>query len=375
MNYEGVLIDKDSLQIGMTLFADIFDAKGNILISKETVLKDYHIFKIKGLERYSKIAIKKLIKTSQKTKNSVSTKKTIKTPINIIRQETKTKIKSSLSQFNDNSNPNMKILFEITEQILDSILSSENLLYEIDRIQSSDDYLYNHTINTTILSLLIGISVGLKKDKLISLSKGALFSNIGKLQIDPFLLSKVTELKDYEYDEIKKYPFYGYDFMKKSPDMDEDALDCILHCREKWDGTGYPDGLKAEQISLFAQIVSLASFFDAVCSDRPYESPILPYKAMSLAFDEVNTHFSPYILKKAIRILGYYDVGMFVELKTGEMARIIKINRHKPVLTLIQNFRLNSPSQVYEIDMKRNPSVRIKDVLVKSEYKDKLLGM
>lgn len=378
-----IKIDKENLKLGMEVAVDIYDNNGNILISKHTKLNEFHLKKLSAFValKYVYIISGARTQTSATSAGEEAAASDAPSgteerdapgfseiPVEQIRSAVFKKIKSNLDSFSEQSASNFAILFQVVEQIIEKILSFDSLVYEINRMQSSDDYLYNHSINTTILSILIGISMGFKSNDLYSLGKGAFFSDIGKLQIDPLLLLKPGELTADEFEQVKKYPEYGYRFMKHFPEMDENALDCILHAREKYDGTGYPHGLKNDEISIFAKIVGLASYFDALCNDRHHKSALSPYKAMSKAFDEVNTHFDADLLKKTVKILGYYDVGMFVELQSSDLAKIVRCARHKPLLKIIQTSIVNNSSHTYEIDMAKNPSVKIKDVLVKSEY-------
>lgn len=382
-NTKMMKIDKNNLKEGMEIAADIYDMRGNVLIAQFTKLKTFHLQKISTLTNTKYVYILAPGTAEDMFNATLSNEAELcgkaeklgykSMPVDQVRTSVFKKVKENLDLFSENASTNFEILFQVVEQIIESILSYEDLVYEMNRIQSADAYLYNHCINTAILSILIGISSGMKSEELYSLGKGAFFADIGKLQIDPFILMKPTELTPEEYEIVKKYPEYGYSFMKNFPEMDERALDCILHSRERIDGKGYPHGLKKDQISLPAKIVGLASYFDALCSDRPYRNSLSPYKAMSKLFGEVDDCFDAELLKRAIKILGYYDVGMYVELQSNDLAKVIRSARYKPLLRIIQVSVMNDPAHVYEIDMAKNPSVKIKDVLVKSEY-ERLIG-
>ncbi len=376
MQGKSLKIEKEKIKVGMTVAVDVSDIKGKVLISSGIKLKDYHIDKINSLHDLKYIYIvNPYAKNNEEVLeefDSVEIEEVEKISVEQIREEVSEQVKTNLKSFADPSDPSFVILFDVVEKLLSSILENEKLLYEVNKIQSADNYIYNHSINTAILSILVGISMGFKKEELFSIGKGAFFSDIGKLQIDPLILSKPDNLSPEEMEEVKRYPEYGYEFMKSFDEMDKNALESILYARERWDGTGYPKGLSGTRIHTYAQIVGFASCFDALCSERVYRSAVSPYKAMSLTCNEVDRQFNSEILKKAIKILGYYNVGMFVELTSSDIAKVRKKGRHKPVLTLIQGVGVNNVSHVYEIDMAKNPSVKIKEVLLKTEY-DKLI--
>ncbi len=374
MRDKTIKINKADLKQDMELAINIYNAKGSILVAEGTKLKNFHIKSIQSMEKVDFVEVWPS-EREEDSSNSLSSDENAsekELTVDEIRKSVSEKVRENLTFYSDKSESNLKVLFKVVQQIIDSVLSSENLVYEIGKINSSDEYLYNHCINSTILSLLIGIAVGFKSNELYSLARGAFFSDIGKLMMDPELINKESELSEEEYQLIKKYPEYGYNLMKGYEEMDENALDCILHSREKIDGTGYPHGLKGDEISIYAQIVGLATFFDSLCSKTSYRDAFNPYKAMSLAMEEEGVYFSRDLLKKMVKILGYYDVGMLVELNSSDIAIVVKKCRYKPLLNVVNLNKNRRESHVYEIDMVKNPSVKIKDVIFKSELTDKM---
>ncbi len=372
MRGKKIKINKVDLKQDMELAINIYNANGSILVAEGTKLKSFHIKSIQSMQNIDCVEILFSERNSESKNDSTSpVKKDIihKNELSAeeIRKNVSQKVKENLNLYSDKSESNLKVLFKVVQQIIDSVLDSENLVYEIGKINASDEYLYNHCINSTILSLIIGIAMGFKSNDLYSLARGAFFSDIGKLAMDQNIILKESELSEEEYDLVKKYPEYGYSLMNKYEEMDEKALDCILHSRERVDGTGYPHGLKGDEISLYAQIVGLATFFDSLCSKTSYRDALTPYKAMTVTLNEEGIHFFPELLKRMVKILGYYDVGMVVELHSSDIARVIKRSRHKPVLNIINLNKHKTESHIYEIDMAKNPSVKIKNVILRSE--------
>ncbi len=366
MSEFSVYLEKSKIRPGMILAADLYDRFGNILICSGTVLDNFFIDKITGNDVLDEIAI--VDRRSDISSDRDFKEKSVNSmKIDIIRKKTSKSVKKAIDNLKADNNQSMTVLFEIVERIIEEILESDNLVYEIERLQSVDSYIYSHIINTTVISILVGIAKGLHKKELTSLAKGAFFSDSGKLQIDPDIIRKPGRLTEEEYEEVKKYPLYGYDFMSSFEEMDENALKGIVEARERWDGTGYPLGLKGDEISLYGQIIGFSSYFDALTSNRAYKDAIDPYLAMTMAVREAGQSFSPEIVKKACVMLGYYDKGMLVKLKGGEIAKVISSNRYKPVLAIVYDPNVQSTTRSFEIDMKKNPAVKIDEVLVFSD--------
>lgn len=142
-------------------------------------------------------------------------------------------------------------------------------------LDSRDTYTSNHTQNVARYALEIAKKMKLPKDVCEVIYKGGLLHDIGKIGIPETVLLKPARLNDDEYKIIKRHPVIGYDIIKHISDFNENGiLDIVLHHHERYDGTGYPKGLKGEQIPLAARIMAIADTFDAMTSTRVYRHEI-----------------------------------------------------------------------------------------------------
>ena len=149
-----------------------------------------------------------------------------------------------------------------------------------------------HNFRVSYLSGLLGQKLNLPKKQLQSLMKGAFLHDIGKIGISDNILLKNGKLDDDEWEEMKLHPILGKELIDNLPWFD-DALDIIVHHHEKFDGTGYPDGLKEEKIPLNARLFAVIDVFDALVSKRPYKEPMEKDKALKIIKSEKGTHFDP----------------------------------------------------------------------------------
>ena len=167
-----------------------------------------------------------------------------------------------------------------TRQLEESYFSSmESLARAID---ARDPSTFGHSRRVADISLEIGRAMGLRPDELDTLRRAALLHDMGKIGVEDRVLRKTGPLSDEEWDEMKEHPRIGYRVLSGLSFL-RPSLDGVLHHHERWDGGGYPDGLKAGAISAYVRVLTLADVLDAMTSERPYHSA-LPFEN---AVDEV----------------------------------------------------------------------------------------
>ncbi len=160
-------------------------------------------------------------------------------------------------------------------RLLEEMERVDNVLFTIAKIvEAKDYYTKGHIQRVTSYAYSIGLTMGLNERELKTLKIGALLHDIGKVAIPDAILTKKGPLTMEEMEVIKRHPTLGYRICKPLATMKE-ALEIILYHHERWDGTGYPKGLKGEEIPLLARIVAVADVFDAITSKRIYNSRAL----------------------------------------------------------------------------------------------------
>ena len=142
-------------------------------------------------------------------------------------------------------------------------------------IDAKDEYTRGHSERVTKFSVIIGKYLGLNAIELERIKVAGLLHDIGKIGIDDKILRKPGILTAEEFEEMKKHPVIGYNILEPIKELKEINKGVKYH-HEKWDGSGYPEGLKGEQIPLIARIIAVADTFDAMTSRRPYQDPMEP---------------------------------------------------------------------------------------------------
>lgn len=156
-----------------------------------------------------------------------------------------------------------------------------------DTIEKRDPYTGGHTKRVVDYSLLIGKTLGLADSELEEVRLAAILHDIGKIGIRDNILLKQGKLDDEEFAEMKKHPVYGEEILKSIKDF-KNIVSGIKYHHERFDGTGYPDGLTGNNINYIARIIAVADAFDAMMTDRVYRKAL----SLEVAMDELKKHSS-----------------------------------------------------------------------------------
>jgi len=143
----------------------------------------------------------------------------------------------------------------------------------IAAIEARDRYTSGHSSRVADLTLRIARGIGIKDPQLDAVHMAAHMHDIGKIGIPDEILSKTGELEHHERELIRKHPRIGYDILSRSKALTDIAV-IVLHHHERWDGKGYPDGLKGDNIPIGSRIIAVADAIDAMLSERPYRKAL-----------------------------------------------------------------------------------------------------
>ncbi|MBM7614210.1 HD-GYP domain-containing protein [Alkaliphilus hydrothermalis] len=226
----------------------------------------------------------------------------------------------------------LKVL--IRQLIEDLSYNKETMVYLTD-IRNIDVYTFGHCINVCIFSLMMGILLDLSQDELVDLGVGALLHDIGKIAVSQEVLKKPSSLDPYEYEEIKTHSIRGYEIIKNIEGISKSSCHVVRHHHERFNGKGYPDGLKGSDIHLFSRIVAICDVYDALTSNRVYKKKITPHFAVEYLVSMGGHEFDYELVKLFIKHITVYPVGTLVKFNTGESAEIIKINESFPTRPVV----------------------------------------
>jgi len=227
------------------------------------------------------------------------------------------------------------------QQMVNDLLYSADVLGNLTEIQGFDDYTFHHSVNTTIIALVLGIASGYSEQKLIELGMGVLMHDVGKIKIPEKILNKKTPLTEAEFEEIKHHTTYGFDILRKNNDLSLLSAHVAFQHHEKWDGSGYPRGLKGSEIHEYGKLAAIADVYEALTSRRVYRCAIEPNDAYEYIIAQSNMHFDPRILQVFTKHIAVYPSGSGILLSNGQRGNVIKQNPAFPNRPFVRVFYQN----------------------------------
>ena len=211
----------------------------------------------------------------------------------------------------------------VVEDVADSISRNASALISLARLKTQDDYTYMHSVAVCALMVSLARQLGMDEAQTREAGLAGLLHDVGKMLVPIEVLNKPGRLTDDEFALIKHHPERGHALLKAGNAAPASALDVCLHHHEKMDGTGYPEKLKGEQISLLARMGAVCDVYDAITSNRAYKSAWDP--AVSLQrMAQWNGHFDNGVFQAFVKSLGIYPVGSLVRLESGRMAVVVE---------------------------------------------------
>lgn len=310
---------------GMILSRDII-SNGKVLIAKGAVITEYALKKLK--EHYIPNQIEVYYGDNEdQYKNNVLLEKIM--TVEEVEESLKVLTFDMEKIFEDMDNLKVSGIEEVRKfaaKIQSELKSISSVVKNIVLYGSGSDTIYRHGVNVTALSTMLGRWIGLSGSELNLLIYAAVLHDFGKIKIDKDILDKPDNLTPKEFKEIKSHPTIGYKYIKEIPFLDKSVSYGVLMHHERMDGSGYPLGLKEENIHKFAKIIAIADVFDAVNSDRVYKKSKGPFEALEIIKKEglgrLNYEYSDIFLK---HVVSYY-MGENVLLNTKKVCRIIHVD-------------------------------------------------
>jgi len=242
--------------------------------------------------------------------------------------------------------------------IVDQVLDNESSMMTMTTLRGFDEYTFTHSVNVCIFSVVIGERLGLTKLQLYELGLGALFHDIGKMNVASEIINKPGGLSDEEWEALKQHPTEGLLLLFNMHGFSDVPYRQMLMAYEhhmKIDLSGYPQNTRPRQPGLFSRIVAVADGFDAGTSVRSYQyEPWPPDEVLKEMRDNPRRGFDQLIVKTFINATGVYPLGTLVILDTLELAVVSKTNPdiahlHQPQVKIISDamgIPLATPLQV-----------------------------
>ena len=254
-------------------------------------------------------------------------------------------------------------IYALVTRIVDLINADDKELLKVALADylHPEDYLYYHVVNVCIISLQIARGLAYDRAQLLELGVGAFLHDIG-ISRNLDVINQPKTLNPQEYDQVKQHPTIGPQILDKiSENFDPRIFEVMRQEHERIDGSGYPKGLKKDEIIEFAQIVGISDVYEAMIHTRPYRGKHTPLEAIKTILSNKKA-FTHKLVKILIERIGIFPIGTFVQLNTKEIGQILKQTPElplRPVVNIIFEASGKRLEPRRQIDLANNPTVYI----------------
>lgn len=250
---------------------------------------------------------------------------------------------------------NVEGCMPLVANISDSLARNSSALLGLARLKTKDEYTYLHSVAVCALMISLGRQLGLDEEAVREAGLAGLLHDVGKMMVPMEVLNKPGSLTEAEFGVMRTHPERGYAILASSGAIPPAALDVCLHHHEKYDGSGYPAGLKGDDISLLSRMGAVCDVYDAITSNRPYKQAWNPAESLA-RMAQWTGHFDTQVFHAFVRSVGIYPLGSLVRLESGRLGVVIDLMPGKltePVVRVFFSAINKGPIQQQDIDLSR----------------------
>lgn len=242
---------------------------------------------------------------------------------------------------------------EVVDEITASVSRHPLALITLARLKTSDNYTYMHSVAVCAMMVALAREMNMTEEQVREAGYSGLLHDVGKMAVPDTILNKPGQLNDEEFLVIKSHPEKGREILLRAGEIPPMVIDVCLHHHEKFDGSGYPHGLKSEDISIYARMGAICDVYDAITSNRPYKKGWGPAESLQ-KMAQWKGHFDTALFQVFVKVVGIYPIGSLVRLKSQRLAVVVEQNEKsllKPKVKVFFSIRSSMPIPQSLIDL------------------------
>ena len=250
---------------------------------------------------------------------------------------------------------------QLVGQMLDSLLSDSDIAIHLMNGKTAGDDTYFHSLNVSVLALMLGREMKLSREQIHTLGLAALFHDIGKSEVPDRILLKTENLNRAEQAIIEQHCHWGVETGHRAG-LDGSVLKVIAQHHELCDGSGYPNRLKIDKIDPLARILALVNTYDNFCNKTNPAQSLTPHEGLALMFAHQKAKFDPIPLNYFIKCLGVYPPGTLVMLSNECYGLVVSVNASRPLkpqVLVYDNENMTNPNETMVLDLEFETGLNI----------------
>jgi len=259
------------------------------------------------------------------------------------------------------------------EPVLESMIRNSDAFIWLSKMRHYDAYSYEHSVQNCALGIAFGRHMGLNKRELNTFATGLLLMDIGKIRLPKELLIKSAPLTSAEAEIMRKHVAYTVEILRKTQSINEHVINIALTHHERYDGSGYPNGLKGMQIPAYGRMASIIDCYDVMTTTTPYRDAISEHKALQNIYNSRDKLFQQELVEQFMQCMGVYPTGSLVELSSGAVGAILSQNtqqklKPKIILLLDENKRPYKKRRIFDLTKQEKTPLHILKSLENNAY-------
>ncbi|MBI4849481.1 MAG: HD-GYP domain-containing protein [Nitrospirae bacterium] len=263
----------------------------------------------------------------------------------------------------------------VVDEMIDSIFRNQDALISLVRIKEKDEYTYLHSVSVGVLMISFGKHLGFDIATLKEVGMGAMLHDVGKMIVPQALLNKEEKLTEEELGMLKKHVEYSRMLLEQTHGLTKSAITLAAQHHERIDGTGYPLGLKGDEIDYYARVAAIVDVYDAMTSKRCYQDRFMPTEVLKKLYEWSSYHYDRNLVEQFIRCVGIYPVGSLVRLESGLIGVVVKNgekNLLHPVVRIVYNAKKDSFIRLpFDLDLEQQSGKSGEDRIISCDSPDK----
>lgn len=275
-------------------------------------------------------------------------------------------IRTFVSGHRKRANPPLNDVAGAVTRLMADIRASNELFVQMIRhrpdFQDVDGFLAHHMVNTVILSTKIGLGGRLPDQELFEVGLAAAIHDVGMCRLPEGLVARKGKLDPSGFSQVRQHPAYGRDIMKAYAAAYPWLPDVVYQEHERFDGSGYPEGIAGESIHPYAQILGLADTYEALTHPRTFREGMIPFNVLQQLIRLGGKLFASDLVKTFIQEISVFPLGSSVRLSTGEVGEVTAINTGYPLRPIVHVLLSSSGAPLDEgrlVDLRQEPMLYI----------------